>query len=245
MADSTAPRLMPKLIAEAFGTFLLVFGVIGTALFASGVADVGVGYLGIAFAVGLTVIAGVYTVGHISGGHFNPAVSLGAAAAGRITWREAAGYIVAQIIGGAIATSVLFLIALDGPAGFLAAAEKNEFVSNGFGEHSPSGFGLVAVIITELVLTAVFVYVVLGATDRRAAAGFAGLAIGLALTLIHLISIPIDATSVNPARSIATAIYGGGDALAQLWVFILIPAVGGLIAGYTYKPLFDRVPVSK
>ncbi|HEY9499523.1 MAG TPA: aquaporin Z [Terrimesophilobacter sp.] len=240
MAKTTASRLMPKLVAELFGTFLLVFGVIGTALFASGVADVGVGYLGIALAVGLTVIVGIYTVGHISGGHFNPAVSLGAAAAGRITWQEAGGYIVAQIVGGAIATSVLFLIALDGPDGFLAAAEKNEFVSNGFDAHSPSGFGLTAVIITELVLTAVFVYVVLGATDRRAVAGFAGLAIGLALTLIHLISIPIDATSVNPARSIATAIYGGGDALAQLWVFILVPAIGGLIAGFSYKPLFDR-----
>lgn len=237
---TTTPRLMPKLIAELFGTFLLVFAVAGTALFAAKTPDVGVGYLGIALAIGISVIVGIYAVGHISGGHFNPAISLGAAAAGRITWGDALGYIIAQIVGGIIASSILFAIAADGPTGFLAEAQKSGFAANGYGEHSPGGFGLVAVIIAELVLTAVFIYVVLGSTDRRAPAGFAGLSIGLTLTLIHLISIPISGTSVNPARSIATAIYGGPDALGQLWVFILVPVVGGLIAGFTYKLLFDR-----
>ena len=232
--DATA-TLPQRVTAEIFGTFLLVGGVIGTALFASS----NTGLLGVALAVGLSVIAGAYAVGHISGGHFNPAVTLGAAASGRFAWRDVPYYVIAQIVGGALATTVLFVIASNGPEGFLASALDGGFASNGFGDHSPAGFGLWAVIVTEVVLTAVFLYVILGVTDRRAATGFAPLAIGLTLTLLHLVAIPVSNASFNPARSIATAIYGGGDALIQLWVFIVAPIVGALIAGFTYKVLFD------
>ena len=231
-----SPTLTKRIVAEAFGTFLLVGGVIGTALFTSAFT----GPLGVALAVGLAVIGGAYAVGHISGGHFNPAVTLGAAAAGRFAWKDVAPYVGAQILGGALASSVLFAIAADGPAGFLDDAVAGGFASNGFGEHSPSGFGLAAVIVAEVVLTAVFLYVILGVTDRRAATGFAPLAIGLTLTVIHLVAIPVSNASFNPARSIATAIYGGPDAIIQLWVFIVAPIVGALIAGATYALLFDR-----
>lgn len=234
--DVDAGASLPQRVtAEIFGTFLLVGGVIGTALFASA----NTGWLGVALAVGLSVIAGAYAVGHISGGHFNPAVTLGAAASGRFAWRDVPFYVIAQIIGGALATTVLFVVASNGPAGFLQSALDGGFASNGFGDHSPGGFGLWAVIVTEVVLTAVFLYVILGVTDRRAATGFAPLAIGLTLTLLHLVAIPVSNASFNPARSIATAIYGGGDALIQLWVFIVAPIVGALIAGFTYKALFD------
>ncbi|MBX3092609.1 MAG: aquaporin Z [Cryobacterium sp.] len=235
-SKATTPSLAARLIAECFGTFLLVFGVIGTALFASS----NTGYLGIALAVGLTVVAGIYMVGNISGGHFNPAVSVGAATAGRLAWRDLAPYILSQILGGAIATSILVAIAAGGKAGYLAGLQDSGFASNGFGEHSPGGFGLVSVIIAEIVLTAIFVWVILGVTGPRGNASLAPLAIGLTLTFIHLISIPISNTSVNPARSIATAIYGGPDALIQLWVFLVAPVVGALIAGATYKYLFER-----
>ncbi len=231
-----SPTLTKRLVAEAFGTFLLVGGVIGTALFTSA----NVGFLGVALAVGLAVMGGAYAVGHISGGHFNPAVTLGAAAAGRFAWKDVAPYIGAQILGGALASSVLFAIAADGPAGFLDDAVAGGFASNGFGEQSPSGFGLAAVIVVEVVLTAVFLTVILGVTDRRAATGFAPLAIGLTLTVIHLVAIPVSNASFNPARSIATAIYGGPDAIGQLWVFIVAPIVGALIAGATYALLFDH-----
>lgn len=237
----TAPAthsLLTRLIAEAVGTFVLVFGVIGTALFSSA----NTGLLGVALAVGLTVVAGAYAFGHISGAHFNPAVTLGLALARRIEWKDVLPYMGAQIVGGIIATTFLFAIASGGPDGFLAQAQANGFASNGFGEHSPGGFGLLSVILVEVLLTAVFVYVILGVTDRRATAGFAPLAIGLTLTLIHLISIPVSNTSVNPARSIATAIYGGVPALSQLIVFIVAPLVGAVIAGLTYKVLFDRQP---
>ena len=226
------PSLAARLTAEMFGTFLLVFGLIATALFSSG----NTGLLGPSLAIGLSVIGGAYAVGHISGGHFNPAVSIGAAAAGRFAWRDVGPYALAQVVGGALATTILLWIRAGGPddiAGFDA-------VSNGFGEHSPGGFSLVAVLIAEVVLTAVFLYVILGVTDRRAPSGFAPLAIGLTLTLIHLASIPISNTSVNPARSIATAVYGGPDALIQLWVFIVAPIVGALIAGFTYRAMFDQ-----
>ncbi len=236
VALATSPTLLARLIAELFGTFLLVGGVIGTALFTSS----NTGILGVALAVGLAVIAGAYAVGHISGGHFNPAVSVGAAAAGRFAWRDVAPYIVAQLIGGALATTVLFVIASNGPAGLIDDVTKSGFASNGYDAHSPAGFGLVAVIVTEVVLTAVFLYVILGVTDRRAPSGFAPLAIGLTLTLLHLIAIPVSNASFNPARSIATAIYGGPDALGQVWVFIVAPLVGALIAGLSYKVLFDR-----
>lgn len=231
----TTSSLAQRVTAELFGTFLLVGGVIGTALFLAPVA----GPLAVALAVGLTVIGGAYAVGHISGGHFNPAVTLGAAASGRFAWRDVPYYVLAQIIGGALATTVLFIIASNGPEGLIGQLVGDGFASNGFGEHSPGGFNLVAVIVAEVVLTAVFLYVILGVTDRRAASGFAPLAIGLTLTLLHLVAIPISNASFNPARSIATAIYGGPDALIQLWVFLVAPIVGALIAGFTYSALFD------
>jgi aquaporin Z len=233
MADATSPySLTSRLIAEVFGTFVLVFGVIGTALF----AGKSVGFLGIALAVGLAVLTAAYAVGHISGGHFNPAVSLGAAAAGRMRWADVVPYVIAQILGGLLATLVLWLLltASGLPLGF-------DQVSNGFDSHSPAGFGLVAVLIAEVVATAVFLWIILGVTaPGSTTAGFAPLAIGLALTMVHLVMIPVSGASVNPARSIATAVFGGPDALAQLWVFLVAPAVGGLIAGFTWKPLFGR-----
>ena len=228
-----SPPLVRRLVAELFGTFLLVFGVIGTAMFSGG----SVGLLGVSLAVGLAVIAGAYSVGHISGGHFNPAVSIGAAAAGRFAWREVLPYIGAQVVGGAIATTVLFAIRAGGPA---EASGTFLGVSNGYDAHSPAGYNIASVLLAEVVLTALFVYVILGVTDRRAPSGFAPLAIGLALTLVHLMLIPISNASVNPARSIATAIYGGPESLGQLWAFIVAPIVGGLIAGFTYNLLFDR-----
>jgi aquaporin Z len=196
----------------------------------------------VSFAVGLAVMAGAYAFGPISGGHFNPAVTLGLAAAGRFPWGGVLGYIVAQIVGGAVATSVLVLIGLFGPDGWLGAKQDAGFASNGWGVHSPGGFGLGATIVVEVLFTAIFVTVILGVTHRtRGNAGLAGLVIGLTLTLIHLATIPVDNTSVNPARSIATAIYGGTDALAQVWVFIVFPIVGALIAGLAYRALFDGV----
>jgi aquaporin Z len=233
MADASAPySLTSRLIAEVFGTFVLVFGVIGTALFASQ----NVGFLGVAVAVGLSVLVAAYAVGHISGGHFNPAVSLGAAAAGRMKWADVGPYVIAQILGGLLATLLIwvFLTASGLPTAF-------DQVSNGFDAHSPAGFGLVSVIIAEVVATAIFLWIILGVTaPGSTTAGFAPLAIGLALTMLHLVMIPISNASLNPARSIATAVFGGPDALGQLIVFILAPAVGGLIAGFTWRPLFAR-----
>jgi aquaporin Z len=240
-ATSTAPRSLPaRLIAEAFGTFLLVFGLIGAALFAS--SDTGI--VGVALAVGLSVVIGAYAFGPISGAHFNPAVTLGAASAGRLPWRDVLPYIAAQLVGGAAATSLLFAIAAGGPRGFLDSAVDNGFASNGYDEHSPGHFNLIAVILIEFILTAMFIWVILSVTHRLAAAGFAPLAIGLSLTLIHLVSIPVSNTSVNPARSIATAIFGGPAALGQLWVFLLVPIAGAMVAGFSYKALFDRAPVT-
>jgi aquaporin Z len=233
MADASPTySLTSRLIAEVFGTFVLVFGVIGTALFSA----LNVGFLGVAIAVGLAVMGAAYAVGHISGGHFNPAVSLGAAAAGRMRWADVAPYIIAQILGGLIATLVLWLLLTlsNLPAGMGG-------VSNGFDEHSPGHFSMAAVLIAEIVATAVFVWIILGVTaPGSTVAGFAPLAIGLSLTMVHLVMIPISNSSVNPARSIATAVFGGPDALIQLWVFIVAPVVGGLLAGYTWKPLFGR-----
>ncbi|WP_440311760.1 aquaporin Z [Leucobacter chromiireducens] len=240
MSDSTqTPTTGARLASEFAGTFILVFGSIGTALFAAGFpgdpgSPVNVGFLGVALAFGLSVLVSAYAFGPISGGHFNPAVTLGLAAAGRFAWRDVAGYIITQVVAGAIATSLLYVIAT-GREG----ADLGNFASNGYGEHSPGGYGLLPVILIETILTAVFLTVIIGVTSKRAAAGFAPLAIGLTLTLIHLASIPVSNTSVNPARSIATALYGGADALAQLWVFIVFPIVGGLIAGAAFKFLFD------
>ena len=237
MSDAaTTPSTATKLVAEALGTFLLVFGAIGTALVAGEV----VGVLGISLAFGLTILAGIYAWGPISGGHFNPAVTVGLAAAGRFAWKDAPGYIIAQIIGGALGTTLIVLIGLFGPEGWLTAAQDGGFASNGFGGASPGGFGLGAAIIAEILFTAIFVLIILGVTHpQRGTAGFAGIAIGLTLTLIHLASIPIANTSVNPARSIATALYGGGEALLQLWVFLVFPIVGALVAGLLHRALFE------
>jgi len=231
-----APTAAQRHAAEFLGTFLLVFGSIGTALFAGDT----VGHLGIALAFGLTLFAGIAAWGALSGGHFNPAVTLGLAAAGRFEWRAVPGYLLAQLVGGAAATSALFLIGLAGPEGWLQGAQSSGFASNGFGDASPEGFGLGAAIAIEVVLTAFFVLVILGVTHALRGTVLAGLAIGLMLTLIHLVSIPIDNTSVNPARSIATAIYGGAEPLTQLWVFIVFPLVGGLLGGWLHRGLFER-----
>ncbi len=230
----TAPSqsLTARLIAEVFGTFVLVFGVIGTALFATGDSK----FLSIAIAVGLAVLVAAYAVGHVSGGHFNPAVSVGAAAAGRMRWADVVPYVIAQILGGLLATLLIWVfLTVSGLAADFGA------VSNGFGEHSPGGYSMLGVLIAEVVATAVFLWIILGVTAAGSTtAGFAPLAIGLALTMLHLVMIPISGASLNPARSIATAVFGGPDALAQLWVFLVAPLVGAAIAGFTWKPLFGR-----
>jgi aquaporin Z len=235
MAQASAPApytLVSRLLAELFGTFMLVFGVIGAALFIS--KDTGP--LGVALAVGLAVLTAAYAVGHISGGHFNPAVSIGAAAAGRMPWKDVLPYMAAQLVGGILATLSLGLfVVVSGKTADFAA------VSNGFGSASPSGFSLPAVFIAEVIATALFLYVILGVTasgDDHVTPGFAPLAIGLALTLFHLVMIPVSNASLNPARSIATAILGGSVPLVQLWVFIVAPLLGALIAGFTWRFLF-------
>jgi len=224
-----------KLFAEFLGTAWLVLGGCGSAVLAAGIPDVGIGYAGVALAFGLTVLTGVYALGAISGGHFNPAVSFGLWAAGRFPIAELPSYIVAQVLGGIAGAGVLFLIA-SGNADFSTAAG---FASNGFGEHSPNGYSMVAGLTTEIVMTFMFLIIILGATHKRAPAGFAGLAIGLALVLIHLISIPVTNTSVNPARSTGPAIFVGGWALQQLWLFWLAPIVGAIIAGFTYRQFME------
>ena len=241
MAETTPAPLIPRLIAEAFGTLVLVGAVIGTAVFASS----NTGYLGIALAAGLAVVVAAYAVGSISGGHFNPAVTLGVAASGRMPWRDVLPYIAAQLVGAIVASSLMFAVAAGASKSFFHAAIKNGFASNGYGTHSPGGFNLASVIIVEFLLTAIFLYVILSVTaPGSTTAGFAPLAIGLTLTVIHLISIPVSGTSVNPARSIASAIYGADWARADLWVFIIVPSVAGLAAGYTWKFLFSRAGVT-
>ncbi|KGI70224.1 aquaporin Z [Mycolicibacterium rufum] len=234
-----APTMPQRLAAEMFGTFWLVFGGCGSAVFAATVQTsdgslVGIGFLGVALAFGLTVLTGVYAVGTVSGGHFNPAVTLGAAIARRVEWKALPLYWLVQVIGGLIAGLLIFVVARGRP-GFEAAGHM---AANGYGEHSPTGYSLWAVLITEVVLTAVFLFVILGATEERAPKGFAGLAIGLTLTLIHLISIPISNTSVNPARSTAVAFFNGSGAPAQLWLFWVAPLAGAAIAGVAYPLLF-------
>ncbi|AIM20520.1 aquaporin Z [Serratia sp. OLHL2] len=225
-----------RLFAEFFGTFWLVFGGCGSAVLAAAFPQLGIGFLGVALAFGLTVVTMAYAVGHISGGHFNPAVTVGLFAGGRFAAKDVIPYVIAQVIGGIAAASVLYLIA-SGKAGFDATA--GGFASNGYGEHSPGGYSLQAAIVIELVLTAFFLIVIHGVTDKRAPAGFAPLAIGLTLTLIHLISIPVTNTSVNPARSTGVAIFQGTWALQQLWVFWLVPLVGGIIGGLIYRCLLE------
>lgn len=235
-ASTSTPSMTARLAAEVFGTFLLVGGVIGTAFFSSASTTL----LGPAIAVGLAVLGGAYAVGHISGAHFNPAVTIGAAVAGRFAWKDVPAYVIAQFIGGLLATSVLVLIGSFGPSSALAEAQAGGFFSNGFNELSPAGYGLIAVIVAELVLTAVFMVVILGVTDGRASAGFAPLAIGLTLTVMHLVAIPVSNASFNPARSLATAVYGGPDALLQLWVFIVIPVLGAVLGAVIHRTFFAK-----
>lgn len=229
--------MFKMLSAEFFGTFWLVFGGCGSAVLAAAFPGLGIGFVGVALAFGLTVLTMAYAVGHISGGHFNPAVTIGLWAGGRFSACHVIPYIVAQVIGGIAGAAVLYLIA-SGKSGF--DATLSGFASNGFGEHSPGGFSFAACALAEIVLTAFFLFVIHGATDKRAPAGFAPLAIGLALTLIHLISIPVTNTSVNPARSTAVAIFQGTWALQQLWVFWIMPIVGGLLGGLIYRALLGE-----
>ncbi|MFV0461558.1 MAG: aquaporin Z [Actinomycetales bacterium] len=241
---ASSPTLGHKLAAEFLGTFVLVLGGCGSAVLAANFPDadnnsLGIGFVGVAFAFGLTVLTMAYAVGHVSGGHFNPAVTLGAAASGRFAWKDTPAYIVTQIVAAIVAASVLYVIA-SGQAGF--SASESGFATNGYGDHSPGGYSLLAAIVCEIVMTAIFLYVILGATDHRAPAGFAPIAIGLALTLIHLVSIPVTNTSVNPARSIGPALFAGGPALSQLWLFIVGPIVGALIAGFSYQALLGGRP---
>ena len=223
---------MKRYLAEFFGTFWLVFGGCGSAIFAAAFPELGIGFVGVAFAFGLTVLTMAYAVGHISGGHFNPAVSVGLLVGGRFDKKDLVPYVIAQVIGAIAAAAVLYLIA-SGKAGFDAAASG--FASNGYGEHSPNGYNLVSALVAEIVLTAFFLIIILGATDERAPKGFAPIAIGLSLTLIHLISIPITNTSVNPARSTGVAIFQGTWALEQLWLFWVAPIVGAIIGAIIYK----------
>jgi len=227
--------VISKLSAEFIGTFWLVLGGCGSAVLAAAFPDVGIGLLGVSLAFGLTVVTGAYALGPVSGGHFNPAVSLGLWAGGRFPAGLLLPYIVAQVVGGIVGAGVLYLIA-SGKADFSLAGG---FASNGYDMHSPGGYSMVAALVCELVMTFMFLIVILGTTHKRAPVGFAGLAIGLGLTLIHLISIPVTNTSVNPARSTATAVFVGGWALQQLWLFWLAPIIGAVIAGFTVKALFD------
>ena len=230
---------MKKLFAEFFGTFWLVFGGCGSAIFAAGIPDLGIGFMGVAFAFGLTVLTMAYAVGHISGGHFNPAVSFGLWAGGRFSAKELVPYIVAQCVGAIAAAGTLYTIA-SGKAGFMIDNTKaGAFASNGYGAFSPEGYDLSSAFIAEFVLTVFFLLVILGATDKFANGKFAGIAIGLALTLIHLISIPITNTSVNPARSLSQAIFVGGEPLSQVWLFWAAPILGAIVAGFIYKGLLQ------
>jgi aquaporin Z len=231
--------MFAKLSAEFLGTFWLVLGGCGSAVLAAAFPEVGIGLLGVSLAFGLTVLTGAYALGPVSGGHFNPAVSVGLWAGGRFPASQLLPYIVAQVVGGVAGAGVLYLIA-SGKADFSLAGG---LASNGYGEHSPGKYSMLSGLITELVMTFMFLIVILGATHQRAPVGFAGLAIGLALTLIHLISIPVTNTSVNPARSTGPALFVGGWALQQLWLFWIAPVIGAAIAGFIYKSVLegDRV----
>lgn len=222
--------MLRKLSAEFIGTFWLVFGGCGSALLAAGFPEVGIGFVGVSFAFGLTVLTMAYAVGGISGGHFNPAVSLGLAIAGRFEWKDLIGYWIVQLVGGIAGAAVLYLI-VSGKAGFTAGG----FASNGYAELSPGGYTMIAALLTEIVLTAAFLLIILGSTSKAAPVGFAPLTIGFGLTLIHLISIPVDNTSVNPARSIAAAIFATNGAMGQVWLFIVAPLIGGALGAVIWK----------
>ncbi len=226
--------MMKKLGAEFFGTFWLVFGGCGAAVLAAGFPELGIGFVGVAMAFGLTVLTMAYAVGHISGGHFNPAVSLGLAVGGRFGWNELIPYWVAQILGAFTAAGILFVIASGAPD-FVAGG----FASNGYGALSPGGYSMTAALVAEVVLTAMFLIIILGATSAKAPAGFAPIAIGLGLTLIHLISIPVTNTSVNPARSTGVAFYADTAAVPQLWLFWVAPLAGAAIGAVIWKVLID------
>ncbi len=221
-----------KLFAEFIGTFVLVLGGCGSAVLAAAVSDVGIGWLGVSLAFGLTVLTMVYAVGYISGGHFNPAVSFGLWAGKRFQASGLLPYIVTQVVAAIVAAGVLYLIA-SGQPGF--NVQQSGFAANGYGEHSPGGYSLLSGLITEVVLTFIFLIIILGATDKRAPQGFAAIAIGLGLTLVHLVGIPVTNLSVNPARSTGPAIFVGGWALAQLWLFWVAPIAGALLAGWVYR----------
>jgi aquaporin Z len=232
--------MIKKLAAECFGTFWLVFGGCGSAVLAAGFPELGIGFAGVALAFGLTVLTMAYAVGHISGGHFNPAVTLGLAVAGRFAWSDMPRYWGAQIVGGLFAAILLYVIA-SGQPGWTAGG----FASNGFGAHSPGGYGLVPALLIEVILTAAFLIIILGATSPKAPAGFAPIAIGLSLTLIHLISIPVTNTSVNPARSTAVAFFAETGALGQLWLFWLAPLAGAALGALIWAGLLGTPETSK
>jgi aquaporin Z len=220
---------MKKNVAEFLGTFWLVLGGCGSAMLAAGFPNVGIGLVGVSFAFGLTVLTIAYSLGHISGAHLNPAVTIGLWAGGRIKAAEILPYIISQILGGLAAACVLYIIVTGN------GSTIGDFAANGYGEHSPGKYSLLAAAVTEFVMTFMFLLIILGATDEKAPKGFAGLAIGLALTLIHLISIPVTNTSVNPARSISQAVFVGGWAISQVWLFIALPILGAIVAGAVYK----------
>ena len=227
---------MKKLFAEFFGTFWLVFGGCGSAIYAAGIPDLGIGFVGVALAFGLTVLTMAYAVGHISGAHFNPAVSIGLWAGGKFEAKDLVGYIVAQVIGAIAAAGVLYLI-VSGKSDFESVGG---FAANGFGDLSPDGYSMMSALIAEVVLTAFFLLVILGSTNARAPKGFAPIAIGLALTLIHLISIPITNTSVNPARSLSQAIFAEGAYMSQVWLFWVAPIGGAILGGIIHKVFFEN-----
>lgn len=222
---------MNKYVAELIGTMWLVLGGCGSAVLAAAFPDVGIGLLGVSLAFGLTVLTMAYAIGHISGCHLNPAVSVGLVVGGRFPASQLAPYAIAQVLGGVIGAALLYLIASGAPGFDLAGG----FASNGYGEHSPGRYSMVAALVCEIVMTAMFLVIILGSTDKRAPAGLAPVAIGLGLTLIHLISIPVTNTSVNPARSIAVAVFAGGWALEQMWLFLVAPVIGGAIGAAVYR----------
>jgi len=226
---------MKKLTAEFIGTFWLVLGGCGSAVLAAAYPELGIGFAGVSLAFGLTVLTMVYALGHISGAHFNPAVSVGLWIGGRFDRKEVIPYIIAQVLGGTAGAAILYVVATGKP-GF----EIGGFASNGYGEYSPGGYNMVSALVAEIVMTCMFLIVILGATHPKAPKGFAGLAIGLALTLIHLITIPVTNTSVNPARSTSQAIFAGGEALSQLWLFWVAPLIGAIIAGVIYRRLSEE-----
>ncbi|MGR4841844.1 aquaporin Z [Rhizobium sp. LARHSG275] len=234
MVEVKEARMQKSLVAEFLGTFWLVFGGCGSAVLAAAYPELGIGFVGVAFAFGLTVLTMAYAVGGISGGHFNPAVSLGLTVAGRFPAARLVPYVVVQIVGAIAAAALLYLVA-SGKAGF----ELGGFAANGYGDHSPGGYSLLSALLIEVLLTMFFLIIILGSTSSRVPAGFAPLAIGLGLTLIHLVSIPVTNTSVNPARSTGQALFVGGWALQQLWLFWIAPLAGGALGGLVWKILDD------